>query len=354
MSERTSDLLEAEIKSIPSRDAASLERLQKLVEIGQKVQQTPRWPTMALFLIVLGGSALLLTPVNEIEIEMDLTVSKLSFETAAGRSFARDMRLGSLGIAPGQLTDLLQTCKLPYDASHVSGVRMEVMEGGTLGLRSLALSPGLAVVIEETSVPAQYLVNLRKSREPGSAGELKVGGKGPWIVTLTPSGRADCGNEVNAETFRLSPTGETKLTLGLLPGSVVHALAQMPVTNLGFERSIEDHVIDQTYPNLESTIEGGKIYLSEYAGRELPVRPGEPLQFDSVRGRIRHLTLGASMELSFHGFARGMRLGHNRKSMMPAVLEYLQAQQGIRLDWALALSAFGLGVSALRFLRRRD
>jgi hypothetical protein len=343
-----------------------LERLARLVEIRDHAKQPParkRWPVAA----ALGGtlvivSILLFAHVDETEVELDLTLSEISFTLPTQQVLSTGIEVDSLGISG------LREMQLP----RVNGQPAQTITATEdLGL-AIRLSPALdegregSVSLGALALPAGSRVWLRLAEESSHQYQLSLEGEGLAMsanvigpVQVSLSGAAiESPSQLDFRTpkaiFLQSIDGVLGLVFSPNERSKDTFSPQLHVSNLSFFRVDEFATTERTIVRTVSTILAGDLYLEALNGRAISLRSGERIRFEESEGEIRTLQLHDDhVALQFRGRVRGMSAGsqENQRSLMPTYLEWLQAQHGLSLLWGTTLYLFGLIVGVLRWWR---
>jgi hypothetical protein len=345
--------------TIPAEEYEALRRLARLAEIRSKTEPAPKKIsriTIAIFgLTLVIVSILFFARVSMTEIELDVALSQLGFRLPQQQVLTDATKLSSLGVSG--LTELqlpragshqAQTMS-PADASGTA-VRLSSAAGqrnGELTLDALNVPAATQVWLRPTEVPQQWRLSLH-----GPDLTLQAAVDGSILVGLAG---------VPSEKFEFtSPQpvvmrgGQNDIDLDLeFPASLkTYSFSPQDVAeSLSFTRVDEHSDAEHTLVRRVSTILSGSLFFEALAGRELHLRAGEGLRFQSSHGEIRTLELhDGHVALTFHGEVRGMTTGagENRRSLMPTYLEWLSLQHGLSLLWGTTLYLFGLVIGVLR------
>jgi hypothetical protein len=107
-------------------------------------------------------------------------------------------------------------------------------------------------------------------------------------------------------------------------------------------------------PPTRSTILSGSITFDEINGAQRKLRAGESVTFTRIDGELHTLTLdGDGISMLFVGKVAGLETGPaaHRVSLMPTLLEWLQARHGLALLWGSSIYVFGIVMSLMRWLQ---
>lgn len=345
----------------------SLERLARLVEIGEAAEPRPparrsRWPVAALFVLTLAiASALLFARMPATDVELEVAADEASFAVAEEQFLTEVMpltELGAAGIAALELPRTRNGTARSLAAAGGAGMALRLAaapDGGNPGAITLAqvrLPAGARVSVAPTEVPGQFRLRLNGGPEIG----------GPR-VELSLRGTVDLeGDQIAAERidFGRSPKravlvpGGGEIELFVTPADPRrNAVApQLGAAELALFRIEESVGTGRSIVRRVSTVRSGALYLESLDGRRIDLRPGEGLRFERSRGLIRTLELAdGEVGLRFNGEVGGMTTGsgERRRSLMPTWLDWLRAHHGLGMLWGAALYLFGLVGGLLRW-----
>lgn len=341
-----------------------LERLARLVALQKSLKPSPprfRWPIVALLVITLMiVSVLLFARVSSTEIELDLSLSELSFRLPQQQVLTEEMRLSSLGISgiqqieiPRSQTTEAQTVQSTDGSGTAIQLKPEVAEQatGSVTLGALILPARAHVEISPADIAGQYRLSIKDATtelNAGVQGAIEMGQPGapPQLVNFT-----------SPKSFLLQ-TGlnDVDVDISLLAGAKNPFSRQLLADSLSLF-SIDRHAdAKQTIVRRISSILSGTIYFESLGGKEQKLRSGQEIRFESSVGEIRTLELKDDyIAFAFHCSVRGMTSGNedNRTSLMPTYLEWLSARHGLSLLWGTTLYFFGIIVSILSWWRAK-
>jgi hypothetical protein len=283
------------------------------------------------------ASLLLFVPMQETEIALDATVSDLGFTLAAPRVLADGMQVATLGVSGLRAVRLpgKPGGPLPEDA-EVTAVRLSLARRagpGSITLARLAV-PGEARVWIGAMAAGQYRLSLRGLAQP-----LRVDVDGPVQVA---------GGGLPATVLALSSPAPVLLHPGAGPVDL-----DLEFPGAAPAAFLPDHP-QSPGPRPVSTLLGGTLYLESLNGAQRTLRRREGLRFEDARGEIQALRLdGDRVVVDFRGRVRGMTTGPDgsRRSLMPTVLEWLRARQGLALLWGTFLYVLGVVLAVHRWWR---
>jgi hypothetical protein len=356
-------LSEAAIRSdgeISESKLLMLERLARLIEI-QKASKPPtphiRWPVITLLAVTLViVSLLLFARVSSTEIEMDLSLSEVSFRLPQLQVLTDEMQLSSLGLSG---TDEIQlprsetTDAEVFRASDGSGsaIRLTPLlsdaHPASVTLAAIILPAGTHCGLRPMEIPQQYRLFIKgtaQDLQAGVYGLIEIGQPGippKQLNFLTPK----------SILFR-SDSSDIDLDINLLKGAKNTFSRQLLADSLSFFH-VDEHVnAEQTIVRRISTVLSGMLYFESLGGKEYRLRPGQELRFQFSDGEIRTLELKDDrIAFEFHGQVKGMTTGSDKSQigLMPTYLEWLSARHGLSLLWGTTLYIFGLILSVVRW-----
>lgn len=354
-----SELSEKAVSSderISREDVEALEPLARLIEIRDAARESRR---RAVILLLLGTlafvSVLVFVRVSNTEIELDLEVSELSFVLPVDQPITEAIDVTSLGVSGVTAIEIPHSSNLSgatYDAANVLLSPGSADDHtGTINLAAITLAAGSRVWLRATGQPQEYRLSFR-----GGTSALSVSLDGPVdiVVPGARSGRLDF--PVPRQLALRTGPEVVDLEFTITPGSRTVFSTQLPAENLHLFR-IDEYTGPGggTVVRQVSTVRSGTLYMESIDGRALHLRPGEGIRFGRSSGEIRQLELAEDhLVTKFHGRVRDMTSGSGevRRSMMPSLLEWLRARQGLALLWGTTAYVFGLAAAALRWWRR--
>jgi hypothetical protein len=339
-----------------------LGRLARLVEIrgvAEPSRPRARWPIVTLLGITLAiVSILLFARVRTTEIELDVSVSEVSFGSPRQQVLADAMTLSTLGVSG------LQEIQLPRSggrdaqtlrASDGPGSAIRLSTGSdsgreaTVTLATLSVPAGTRVWLRSTAVPQEYRLSIKSP---------------PLVLRADVSGQVEVGlPHTPREQLRFVPPKSILLRSG---SEEVDVNFRFPSRSTGsFSPYLSADAVslvrvdellgaEQTVVRRVSTVLSGTLYFESLGGQERRLRPGERIEFESSIGEIRTLRLAdTQIAFGFHGQVSGMTTGRdaNRISLMPTYLEWLRARHSLSLLWGSTLYLFGLAVTTVRWWR---
>ncbi len=339
---------------------ARLARLHEIYDVAHPPPTRKRWPFVAVLAsTLLIVSVLLFARVSETEIELDLTLSEVSFILPWQQVLTNDIGLSALGVlelreirVPRTREKAAQTFLAPEGIG--SAIRLSVTSDtesqGTINLSALILPADTRIWLSITEIPNQYRLSLKGAELVLRAhvnGSVRVG------LSNAPTKQLDF---LSPKSMLFQPSSD-EVDLYLMFSSTPKGVfsSQLSANDLLLFRIKEFLDAEHTVVRRMSTVLSGTMYLEELNGREHTLRPGEDIQFEQSRGEIRTLRLHDDhFALKFHGRVRGMSIGsgENRRSLMPIYLEWLRARHGLSLFWGTTLYLFSLIITVLKWWRK--
>jgi hypothetical protein len=345
---------------VSAEQLVQLEHLSRLVEFAGATRPPPparRWVLVTvLFATLVVVSVLLFARVVETEIELDLVLDEVGFVLTDHQVLTDVISLSVVGVSGLQAIELPGVSgerELPTGDEFGAASSFRVAAGsngartGEVSLAPLALPAQSRVSVQHTGVAYGYRLSLEApdlALQIGVRGPVQIGGAG------SPPTLRDYATP--RSVLLRSPAGPVDVDLRLkeVPRQIFHP--QLESSGLSFSRIHEFPDAETTLVRHVSTIRSGILYLEELGGRAVPLRPGEALHFDDVRGQIRTLELREDdIVLKFRGQVRGMHTGwgNARRSLMPTYLEWLRERHGLALLWGSTLYLFGIVVGLMRW-----
>jgi hypothetical protein len=340
-----------------------LERLSGLIEkyqLSQPPAPAVRWPIIASLLItLLIVSILLFARVSSTEIELDLSLSEVSFRLPEQQLLANEMNVLSLGVSG------INEIQIPRSQTE-NAKQLNSTEGNGMALQ---LEPAIvdkqegSVTLAAIILPAKSQIAIRgevfeqyRLSIKGVASELSASVNGPVQIGYSTIPK----KQVNFSSPRsiLFKSNNKQIDIDLIPVPAIKGKfsKQLLVDSLSLF-SIEEQIdIEKTIVKRLSSILSGALYFEELGGKKHLLRSGQELRFDYSTGEIRTITLkDGNIDLAFHGNVQGMTTGSNNNqiSLMPTYLEWLSARHGLSLLWGTTLYFFGLITSILNWWRAR-
>jgi hypothetical protein len=371
--DRLGDLLNKKVRALYNETIKSdgrvsenefneLERLQRLVEINKTTSFPPRrtrWSVVLILgLTLVIVSILFFARVRSTEIQLDLSLSELSFDIPKQQVFADIIQLSALGVSGLKKIELpligdqkLKTLFGPDNPG--SSIQLSQVTDshhlGTITLNTMVLDAGSRVWLRPTEIPLQYRLSL-KSKEISLKADVNgiVGVGFPGL----PQQRV---NFIIPKSILLQGDSDVvDLDISFLNSSKGKFSRQLVIDSLSFFRIDEHFDPEHSVVRRASTIFSGTMYFESLGGRERHIRPGEEIDFELSQGEVRTLELQDDrINFSFHGLVGGMTSGveEHRYNIMPTYLEWLSASHGLTLLWGTTLYFFGLIFSVWRWWR---
>jgi len=307
------------------------------------------------------ASVLLFVHVRSTEIELDATVTGVSFVSPYEQPLTRPMPVVALSGSG------LREVELPQGATSQdsTGSRTEPPtavqvvadsaggRAGTIFLDRIVVPAGTRVWITRTDLPRQYRLSFRSPNPVAVTVHADVMGPLQIRPASAPATKIDL-RAPQAVVFT-STSNELDLDLTLPAGLPAPASTQLAASDLRLYNVEDDLAATRPLARPRSTLLSGSLYFESLAGDVKKLRPGEMLRFDHASGAFSSIQLGVdAIALTFQGDVRGMRSGSGQhpRTLMPTLLESFQKRQGVKLLWGTALYLFGAVMAVRRWWGR--
>jgi hypothetical protein len=297
------------------------------------------YPFLVLF-VLLMLSYIVFLPVPETEIELIINVTYLEFDTpnlpqnqillsnlkAKSIGAKRLNQVGVLGTQPqrsqkNEFIDMLLSAKDAESTLSLGELRLNSDSTVQIGVNPSEKNKyDLTITGTEltTNVQAKGIIEViakELTPFPDTQLEIPYGGQ----ITLFPSANREDREELSLAI--MTPINRKDYIASQVTTSQIRLFEI--VNSFDTQKSLVQRV---------SSIESGTLFLEELDSKELKLRPGEPLQFDSAEGIIRRIDLNNEyLTLQFRGIVKGLRTGlpNSSRSLMPTYIERLQANNSL-------------------------
>jgi hypothetical protein len=348
---------------VPSEKIKALERLVRVKRIRDTTKTPSRWRRwragLALLITLAIVSVLLYVRVPRTEIEVNLTLTELTFVLSKQVMLVDTMVLSALGVSElreiqlprpsgstGQVTQSFRSSEDNGYAVRISAITSEESEG-TITLTSLVMPAGTRVWLCRTNVPLQYCMSIEAPAEEELNLQVSVKGKVRAVVSRKPVKEL---KYLSPKTIRMkAASNQVNLDLTLHSESEAAFKSQIYAKDLSF---IGNDPLTETMDM--SALLSGTLYLADLNYKEYMLRTGERLHFEQSEGMIRALRLGNdNITVEFNGKVCGMTTGweDKPKTLMPAWLERLRAHNSLVLLWVSTAYLFTLAIKVLKWWR---
>ncbi|MFC0773396.1 hypothetical protein [Terrimonas alba] len=344
---------------VPPYKMEPLERLVKLKEIRSAVTSPAlyRWQLLVVLCVTLALlSILFFARVRSTEVELDLSLTELSFCSSQPQVLTNLVTLSQLGASGLKKIDLptsTRTEAMSYESPDgtTCSIRLSADSlAGTLTLAAITIPAGTRAWLRTTDIPGQYRLSVKGNINACRAdvmGRVAIGLPGMMNDTLqflSPKGIMLYPDAADANFDIRKANGSAPLFPSMLKADSILLF------------SFDEHVeADRTVIRRVSSIESGTIYFEALGGKERRLRHGEEIQFSTSSGEIRKLEInGDHIRFIYHGRVSGMTTGNddNRKNIMPTYLEWLKANHGLSLLWGSVLYIFGFAITILNWWKK--
>jgi hypothetical protein len=345
---------------IPPERLETLRRLQTLIDIAEAVHGPParNWlPAIALITSLAVASVLLFIHIPGAEVNLDASVSGLSFVMESDGPLFPGMNVSDLRVSGPQTVELLNLSPPAHprvaSSSIVSRIRLTVRNParGSITLSSFPVPKTTQVRLEASDIPNRYRVTLQTPPGASTGIHLSCLGEIGVIMSASTPGRYrfDFPEPI---TSQWAPGQEIAVDLSFPPGGEIVLNPQLPVSHLSFQH-VEQN-LNRSGARYVSTIASGALFIESLNGIKRSLRSGDALQFTSSTGEMRRLSLhGGTIHAQFQGKVQGMTSGveNTPVNLMPSLLEWLRARHGLYLMWGTTLYLFGLLGAGWRWFR---
>lgn len=356
--DRELDALTAQASEIDaaalSTSVETLNRLAKLIEIRDAARRKPRnwWPAGVLVFTMAIASVLLFARIGSVEIELDATLTQLSFILTKAQALTGYIDLSSLGVSGLREVQLPQAGFIAASSVSLTAAPSGQRQGA-VSLSPLLLPAGADVTLSYSEVPNQYRIEVSLLPPKATANlPLQATVNGP-ITIAVPGSRSITVDLASPKPVLLHGRPNDvglDLTFPTLPQSALSA--QLDVRSIAFSRTDQFLESNKTVVRRLSTVLSGILTFESLNGEQVRLRPGEELHFQQSEGEVRSAECAAKhIDLKFCGRVRGITVGTGEgvHSIMPTYLEWLKARHGLTLLWGSGVYLFGIAAAALRW-----
>lgn len=332
----------------------SLEMLARLVELRSKSAVKRRLAVILVFIGTLVAASLLaFLPLTSVEVELDLAVSEVSFEISREQALTSAMNVSFLGVTGLSVVDLPRARGRPAATYRAPSVLLaqnaEADSTATITLNDLTLPAGTRIWLRAGGSPHEYRLSFS-----GASTDLGVTVDGALHVIVPDTLGARL--EFTRPRLLALKTRPDIVDIEFIPAvSPTEFVEQLPVSNLHLFRIEEHERASGTLVRQLSTIRSGTLSMESIRGEPRLLRAGQGISFEASAGEIRRLTLAEDhLLLNFNGRVQGLKSGSGivRRSLMPSLLEWMQARKPLTLLWAATLYMFTLVFGVMRWWRR--
>jgi hypothetical protein len=318
--------------TLSEKEIVQLKTLSDLVTLRTKYR--PWWQRrkiywlLALFLLYGLGAWMLLRPHEAVTIQLEATVSGVTFKVNNVAELATSgMRLSSLGF--NRATIVLPTTgafsNLPTRARENLNLEKSDEAEGNISFNNVNLVAGSEVVLQgiagKTGFRLEVFPTSTQTLEPFRANV---------VGTVLASGRTlEIGNVPSG--IEVIPTDSTSVdfTLATLPYELLDF--KVPLESLSFKEVRTREGLEQPYVDLVSTLKQGSLYI-ESLNKTYDLRSGQNLTFDTITdGFITSLQLleNNQLKLQFRGTVSHLKTGYpdNPIDLMPTSWAWLQSRE---------------------------
>jgi len=343
-----------------------IERLARLSEISRTAAIRRGRPLEVLLFgaLIVCAIAVLSPRVKETEIDLDLSLSQVSFVSSQSQTLVHDsIELTSLGVSG--LREIQAPQSKGGDVDRVTapeggeeGMSLSAISDGnnhgSVSLSGLAIDPDTNVMLRSVGPLRQYQIALNGTSPNWSLSDFRADILGPVHFGFSNGGEQK-HDFITPKSVQFTPTARgTELEVSLLGPSESVFPNNLAAKDLALFDMNEFRERDASLLHRVSTIQSGTLYFVELNDQARKLRRGELITFTQCRGVINSLHLvGSHIELRFHGWAQGMTTGSGEspRSLMPNRLEVLRGKHGVLLLMASVISLSGMIATVLRWFR---
>jgi hypothetical protein len=335
-----------ETGDVDSERLLHAERLYRLRVLADAMEKPPRrkiWPWFAAFFVTLFLSSILLfVRVPSTTVAINATVSALSVHSNREQILNRPLRVQSLGLTPLQEVWIGGEPITRFSRIESDGhaLRIGTVDDTSRTTTARIVVPSFVLGRDDTAVLRGESDVLRMSIY-GVVRTYNISGRGrAEIVTNT-------GYRDTLDMGRISPievgccTG-MPLVVSFPPplGDTLPSNAfseGLDVDSLSF--TYQDQLADQELnaSRLESGVVTAEVSYASLLNKTEKLGRGDYLWLRRAEGPVRVELVGGKLRIAFYGTVEGMETGEysNRRSLMPTLVEWLQAQHGVWLLWGV-------------------
>ena len=339
----------------------NLARLVRILQLGQPAAPRRRWPLPLMLGATLSiVSFLLFLHVRNTEIELDASLSEVSFVLLQEQALNNSFELSSLGVSGVKVVQLPSLSKRDLSDSLTSGdedkaVRLATISSGkqlpgSISFATMIVPAGSRVGLRRGNTTRDYRLSVQPPQ--GSQLELRADVTGT-IEVSTSNAPSEVLTLVSPKAFVFSLAApEVDLDLTLRddgPNPLASNLTIKDPSFLTFEEIVD---AERTLNRQVPTILSGTLYYQELYGQERTLRGSEGLQLTNCQGELRTIEMASNgLRFRFIGQASGIDkgLGPYKANLMPTYLEWIKANHGLTLLWGTTLYIFGLALGVLRW-----
>jgi len=344
---------------ISTEDFNHITQLARIIEICD-ISKTPlrrnRWPMAVVVVVTLiVVSVLFFGRIRQMEIELEINSTEIGFSMPDESQFTEILPLSGLGISgissykiPKRLIQNDENPSLSSGFASSFKISTDEIKNqeDSVTLQPLILPSRNKVWLSKVPSSNQYRLSLNHYNRI-----IRVSVTGSILFDVP--GRLS--EELNFQTpigIELQP-GNDMIDFYLLLNTTPIILSRyITVNELLFVR-IEEFLDDRiTIVRPISTVLSGKLFMESLDGRTLPIRVGEAIQFEDVKGEIQLIQLeGEYLSLNFRGTVNDIKtgFGKSQRSLMPTYLEYLHSRHGLSLLWGTVIYFSGILVAILKW-----
>jgi len=340
-------------EEVSRTDLGSLRKLWQFLKISNDCKEKLRPRRLPVFLLMILAvavlSCLLFLHCQSAEVNLNAEVSEATLIFAGSQPITNLLTLSDIGIS-GFDSIQLEGRTLKGSSLHLSS-SMGKVKRGSITLAGVQLNAG-GIVWLGTLSPAKYRIALK-----GARGALRLDVVGTLRVVIPGVMNVDMNFRTPSRIVIYPGTDIVDMDLMVNENLSTPFAVPLNVKQLLLFRVDDDRALENTTVRQVSTIVTGTLYFESLSDESRSLRAGQRLRFSSAEGEVRSLTFeNRNLRLDFRGRVRGMTTGTEAepRNLMPTLLEWVRARQGLALLWGSSLYVVGLLAAIVRWWRSSE
>jgi hypothetical protein len=345
---------------IPSESVRLVKDLDSLLKIEESLvppAQPPRWPVvLAFFCTLVIVSVLFFAHVRSTRIDLDATVSEITFTVYQGTRFSAPLSLSQAQISGVVLEPQHGwNCPAPQPSSTFTFRTAKVAsEQAAVSVDNFDIPQGTVVTVTHRGTLFQQDIKLTF---PTNTSDLSI--------VFSAVGNAQLQNGSCEVTHTASPfdrltfhPSEKTIDMSFEPlAEQIPASVDIPASHISLYRVVTPSVPDpvtaaSAEPSRPSTLFSGSLFFDSIGSRERKLREGERLEFSGFQGTLHMLHAEKDrLRIRLAGEVADVRSGESKSTLKPTWFDYLTTNHGLSTLWAAVLYCFGVSLTVMRFWR---
>lgn len=335
------------------RQVKDLNSLREIEESLVPAVQPKRWPlALAFFCTLVIVSVLFFAHVWTTRIDLDATVSEITFTVDGQTSFSPPLALKRAQIAGVELDpQKVWACAVPSEASTfiLQAVEASSLQS-TVSVDKLDLPQGTVITVAH---PGDSFRENVKLTFPKNARDLSI--------VFSAVGNAQLQNGKCKTTHFASPfdhltfhPSEQTVDLSSEPLAEDPPMSiDIPASDISLYRVTTGSEPNVAYASRPSTVFSGSLFFDSVGSRERKLREGERIELTGFHGFVFMLhSQKDRLRVRFSGEVADVRSGESNSTLKPTLFDYLTANHGLSTLWASVFYCFGVLLTFLKFWRR--